>query len=200
MPYYGCPGCGLTVHTAAAFSTARVCPHCSTALPEEARVYPNPTATRQIRRLLSARPEAPGKARHAVRALPVAAATRETLELLVSELVTNAVVHAGLGPEDPISLHITSRVDRVRLAVRDPGPGFSRPAAPHRDPLAPGGRGVAIVDALSDDWGVDLDASGCTVWCEVAADEQPGAEAAAAARPAGFEPATSASGGQRSIH
>ena len=198
MPYYGCPGCGLTVHTAAAFSTARVCPHCSTALPEEARVYPSPTATRQIRRVLAARPESAGKARHAVRALPIAAATRDTLELLVSELVTNAVVHAGLGPEDPISVHITSRVDRVRLVVSDPGPGFSRPVARSGDVLAPGGRGVAIVDALSDAWGVDVDGSGCTVWCEVAAGELP--DSAAAARPAGFEPATSASGGQRSIH
>ena len=195
MPYYRCPGCGLTVHTAAAFSTARVCPHCSTALPEEARFYPSPATTRQIRRVLAAHPESAGKARHAVRALPIAAATRETLELLISELVTNAIVHAGLDPEDPISVNITSRVGRVRLAVRDPGSGFSMSVARNGHELAPGGRGVAIVDALSDVWGVDVDDSGCTVWCEVAAEDSRDA-----ARPAGFEPATSASGGQRSIH
>lgn len=173
MPYYRCPGCGVTVHSAAAFSAARVCPDCSTALPKDARVYPAPPSTRHLRRVLAARPEAAAKARHAMRALPLAAATRDTLELLVSELVTNAVRHAGLGPEDPVSIHITSRTDRVRLAVRDNGPGFAHPSVDASDPLALGGRGCVIVDTLSDTWGIDRDASGCTVWCEVAVDERP---------------------------
>jgi anti-sigma regulatory factor (Ser/Thr protein kinase) len=174
MPYYRCPGCGLTVHTAAAFSTARVCPDCSEALPEDARVFPSATSTRQIRRVLAARPEAAAKARHAVRVLPVPLPTRDTLELLVSELVTNAVLHAGLSAEDPISVHITSRADRVRVAVRDPGPGFAGTPEGNGDLLAPGGRGVTIVEALSDAWGIDLDSAGCTVWCELSVDESAG--------------------------
>ena len=173
MPYYRCPGCGVTVHSAAAFSAARVCPDCSTALPRDARVYPTAPSTRHLRRVLAARPEAAARARHAMRALPLDAATRDTLELLVSELVTNAVRHAGLGPDDPVSVHITSRADRVRLAVRDSGPGFADPSTEAGDPLASGGRGCVIVDTLSDAWGIDRDASGCTVWCEVAVDEQP---------------------------
>jgi anti-sigma regulatory factor (Ser/Thr protein kinase) len=173
MPYYRCPGCGLTVHSAAAFSAARVCPDCSAALPKDARVYPTPTPMRQIRRVLAARPEAAAKARRAVRALPVAAEARDTLELLVSELVANAVLHAGLCPEDPVSVHITSRPDRVRVAVRDSGPGFGAPSADCGDLLAPGGRGCVIVDALSDTWGIERDAGGCTVWCEVGVDEHP---------------------------
>jgi anti-sigma regulatory factor (Ser/Thr protein kinase) len=173
MPYYRCPGCGLTVHTAAAFSAARTCPHCAAALPRTARVYPTPTVTRHIRRVLPARPEAIAEARRAVRGLLVDAAARDTLELLVSELVTNSVVHAGLGPEDPISVHITGRADRVRLAVRDSGPGFDEPSANGHDELAPGGRGCVIVDALADAWGIDGDAAGCTVWCEIAVAEHP---------------------------
>jgi anti-sigma regulatory factor (Ser/Thr protein kinase) len=172
MPYYRCPGCGVTVHSAAAFSAVRACPDCATALPTEARVYP--TQTRQIRRVLAARPEAAGKARYAVRALPVSPATRDKLELLVSEIVSNAVLHAGLSPEDPVSVHITSGPDRARLSVRDPGPGFVPEPKDRADPLAPGGRGCVIVDALADSWGIDCDTSGCTVWCEVVIDERPG--------------------------
>ena len=171
MPYYRCPGCGITVHSAAAFSAARVCPDCSAELPRDARVYP--TRTRQIRRVLAARPEAAAKARHAVRALPVAPPARNKLELLVSELVANAVLHAGLAPDEPVSVDITTGPDRARLAVRDPGSGFEAPAAPGPDLLAEGGRGCLIVDAVADAWGVESDPSGCTVWCEVDIDERP---------------------------
>jgi len=184
MPYYRCPGCGTTVHSAAAFSARRVCPECSADLTGTARVYPAPT--RHVRRVLAARPEAAAQARHAARALPLAAATRDKLEMIVSELVANSVRHAGLTVEDPVSVHITSRADRVRLVVRDGGPGFTASPAGNGngsgngngngngDPLAPGGRGHVIVDALADAWGVDSDRSGCTVWCEIAIDDRPG--------------------------
>ena len=100
-------------------------------------------------------------------------ATRETLKLLASELVTNAVLHAGLGSNDPVTLDVTTQRDRVRLAVHDDGPGFAAPSAEGADPLAPGGRGCVIVDALADAWGIDRDAGGCTVWCEVGIAEPP---------------------------
>lgn len=135
--------------------------------------YPSPTVTRHVRRVLAARPEAVADARHAVRALPVDEVARGTLELLISELVTNAVLHAGMGPEDPISVHITSRGDRVRLAVRDSGPGFSGSRADGADELAPGGRGCVIVDAMADSWGVERDSGGCMVWCELTVAERP---------------------------
>jgi len=173
MPYYRCPGCGLTVHSVAAFSTARVCPACSEPLPRDSKVYPSSTDSGQFRRVLSARPEAVSKARHTVRALPVAAAARNTLELLVSELVSNSIIHAGLTERDPVQVQITTRSDRVRLAVRDPGPGFAAPSIDAGDPLMPGGRGYVLIDAMADAWGIDDDASGCTAWCEVVVDEQP---------------------------
>ena len=173
VPYHRCSSCGLTVHSAAAFSVARFCPSCLAALPSDARVYATRAPTPQIRCLLAARHAATAKARCAVRALRMARAIGETLELLVSELVANAVLHAGLSPNDCLSLRVTHRPDAVRLAVHDGGPGFVAPSAEGAGSLAPGGRGCAIVDALSDEWGIDCDASGCTVWCEVGVDEQP---------------------------
>ena len=167
MPYYRCPACGLTVHSAAVYATARICPDCSAALPDASKLYPAPGGRRSVRRVLAARADAVGKARRAVVGLPVNQATRDTLCLLVSELVTNAIRHAGLAPHDPIRVHITSHDDRVRVAVHDGGPGFtpSDPAPTRLDAL--GGRGCMIVDALSDAWGVERDAGGCTVWCEL---------------------------------
>src|SRR3954452_11616624 len=132
-----------------------------------------PLARRTIRRVLAAEPDAVCRARRAVIGLPVDQATRDVLSLLVSELVTNAIRHAGLTPQDPISVHITSHADRVRLAVRDGGPGFS-PADPAEAPLdALGGRGCMIIAALSDAWGVESDETGCTVWCELAGPPPP---------------------------
>jgi anti-sigma regulatory factor (Ser/Thr protein kinase) len=105
--------------------------------------------------------------------LPVNQATRDVLSLLVSELVTNSIRHAGLTDADPISIHITSHADRVRLAVHDCGPGFTPrdPAEARLD--AVGGRGCMIVGALSHSWGVECDESGCTVWCELAGPPPP---------------------------
>jgi anti-sigma regulatory factor (Ser/Thr protein kinase) len=168
MPYYRCPACGLTVHSAAVYSAARLCPECLAALPDDARLYPGPVARRTVRRVLAAKPEAVGKARRALIGMPVNQATRDVLSLLVSELVTNAIRHAGLTPEDPISIHITSHADRVRVSVHDGGPGFTPRDLAEARLDALGGRGCMIVAALSDDWGAESDANGCTVWCEIA--------------------------------
>jgi serine/threonine-protein kinase RsbW len=173
MPYYRCPACALTVHSAVVYAAARTCPECLAPLPDDAKLYPGPVARRSIRRVLAAEPDAVGKARRSVIGLPVDQATRDVLSLLVSELVTNAIRHAGLTPGDPISVHITSNADRVRVAVRDGGPGFS-PGDPVETPIdALGGRGCMIIAALSDAWGVDNDANGCTVWCELAGPPRP---------------------------
>jgi anti-sigma regulatory factor (Ser/Thr protein kinase) len=100
--------------------------------------------------------------------------TRENLALLVSELVTNSVRHAGLSPQDPIGVQVNNGSASVRLAVHDGGHGF--PFPPREAPVAPlvaGGRGLAIVAALSETWGIDSNSSGCTVWCQLAVEEQP---------------------------
>jgi anti-sigma regulatory factor (Ser/Thr protein kinase) len=68
-------------------------------------------------------------------------------ELMVSELVTNAVVH-GIGT---ISLRIDVDTDAVRIEVSDQG---EVALAPSPTPGAHGGWGLRIVDELADDWGV----------------------------------------------
>src|SRR5437660_209209 len=48
------------------------------------------------------------------------------VRLLVSELVTNSVQHAGVGPDDSIMLVVRLNDELVRVEVRDGGPGFER--------------------------------------------------------------------------
>ncbi|HEY3773963.1 MAG TPA: ATP-binding protein [Solirubrobacteraceae bacterium] len=72
---------------------------------------------------------------------------REDATLLVSELVTNAVVH-GIGV---IVLRIDLESDGLRVEVSDDG---NVALAPSPTPGAHGGWGLRIVDELADDWGV----------------------------------------------
>jgi anti-sigma regulatory factor (Ser/Thr protein kinase) len=122
-------------------------------------------------RALRARPEAVADARRVIAGLALSQATRQTLALLVSELVTNSICHAGLRPGDPIDVQTSDEAGRVRLSVHDTGQGFDQSALDGGDPLAVGGQGLVIVGALSEKWGVDRDADGCTVWCEVVKQE-----------------------------
>jgi len=101
----------------------------------------------------------------------------ETLILLVSELVTNAVVHtgrpavlrlsvpdAGSGPasgEPPLG----GVVATVRLEVVDASARAPRPRCAEGDDTD--GRGLALVDGLADRWGWSAEGAGKRVWCEV---------------------------------
>jgi anti-sigma regulatory factor (Ser/Thr protein kinase) len=76
------------------------------------------------------------------------------VQLLVSELVTNAVRHAGLGPKDVIRLVVELRRRALRVEVHDPGGGFE-PGPPSPDPSRPSGWGLYLVNELADRWGVD---------------------------------------------
>ena len=83
--------------------------------------------------------------------------------LLVTELATNAVMHA----HSPIRLTVESDDDSVRVEVRDDDP---RPIAPPVTPdaEATSGRGLWLVDALAQTWGVNRNERGKTIWFEVA--------------------------------
>ncbi|MEU9503999.1 ATP-binding protein [Streptomyces sp. NPDC048196] len=102
--------------------------------------------------------------------LPAASADQraaaEDVLLVVSELVTNACLHAE-GPEE-LRLRCTSKM--LRLEVTDLGAGSPAPRSPHR-PGRPGGHGMFIVQRLCLDWGVvrNPDGTGKTVWAELAA-------------------------------
>ncbi len=94
--------------------------------------------------------------------------------LVLSELVTNAVLHSGLRAGAPI--HLSGRVadDRVRIGVCDCGRGFDLTAVPELPQEAsPGGRGLWIVNRLADRLLVD-GARGRVVF-EMARRDAPGA-------------------------
>jgi len=173
MPYYRCPACGRTGYSARSHSESSACPICSASLADAPRVYVTPKAALGARRALVARPEAVSDARRAITLLPLPEATREKLTLVVSELVTNSLIHAGLAADDVVNLYLADRPGGlVHLAVQDGGPGFAPPPSP-ADPLALGGRGLPIVAQLSETWGIYCDPDGCTVWSEVAIEAEP---------------------------
>jgi anti-sigma regulatory factor (Ser/Thr protein kinase) len=87
--------------------------------------------------------------------------TVETIALLVTELVTNAILHA----RTPLQLHIESKPDRVRICVEDSS--NEQPAVRRYEFDAVTGRGLALVEQLASSWGVDTTPSGKVVWCEV---------------------------------
>ena len=85
----------------------------------------------------------------------------ETIELLVSELVTNALLHA----ESVADVAVILRPDAIRVEVGDDSP--TPPERRHAKDNEPSGRGIALVEVLSSSWGVDGYDDGKVVWFEV---------------------------------
>ncbi|MCU1691493.1 MAG: hypothetical protein JWM64_584 [Frankiales bacterium] len=85
----------------------------------------------------------------------------EAAELVVTELVTNAVLHGA----DPVLLRLTVGPSRVRVEVQDSGHGV--PVLPRRSDDAMTGRGLRLVAALCAGWGVETCAAGKAVWAEL---------------------------------
>lgn len=95
---------------------------------------------------------------------------KDDIRLLVSEVVTNSVIHAQPQPPGEVVLDVWSSDDVVRVAVTDRGPGFvvaERPQGGRRS-----GWGLMMVDQLADRWGVELN-GGTEVWFEL---RRPGAD------------------------
>jgi anti-sigma regulatory factor (Ser/Thr protein kinase) len=94
------------------------------------------------------------------------------VELLVSELATNSVRHAGCGESDEIGIEADVEPDRVRVRLFDAGEGFEarRPEPPARGDA--GGYGLVLLDRLSDRWGVQRE-NGFSVWFEVQRERLP---------------------------
>ena len=112
-------------------------------------------------------PESVPRARRALDPLAgkVDPSVLDRARLMVSELVTNAIRHAGLGPDDRISLRVSVVGGSLRTEVRDAGPGFT----PGRRPITiyqQSGWGLYLVAQLADRWGVTKDGDVC-VWFEI---------------------------------
>jgi anti-sigma regulatory factor (Ser/Thr protein kinase) len=83
---------------------------------------------------------------------------RERAGLIVSELATNAVAHG----QTDFSISVCETAYEVRVEVRDAGRG--RPVVGSPSPLEPTGRGLLIVEAVSDDFGVEEREGEKSVW------------------------------------
>ena len=86
---------------------------------------------------------------------------RERIVLMVSEIVTNAIVHAHSAVEILTDRGATT----IRIAITDTGAG--NPTLRNPSPLDTHGRGLHIVEALSDQWGAEQTPHSKTVWFAV---------------------------------
>ena len=93
-------------------------------------------------------------------------AVRDDVLLLVSELVANAVRHAGAGPERPVQVQLLHGPCCVVVAVTDEGRGFTRNPSPSTGSES-GGWGLFLVDQIADRWDVEYTKSGSRVWFKI---------------------------------
>jgi len=101
--------------------------------------------------------------------------------LVATELVTNSIRHATALKSGYLGVQWELDPSGITVSVSDGG-GTQRPAVRDAVPGATTGRGLAIIEAVSDDWGVSQDPDGITVWAHL---------------PAPLAPSPSANGGHR---
>ncbi|MFF1903877.1 ATP-binding protein [Kitasatospora sp. NPDC058218] len=153
----------------------------------------------QVQLAVQADPAEVGRARRWVRSrllnhgVDPDAPIAETVVLVVSELVTNAVVHTGCpavlrlcfpvdgspvhgGPVDGTgcgALREAAAIGPLRVEVADASQAAPAPRHAGPDADATNGRGLELVELLCDRWGWYPDGSGKRVWCEIGADARP---------------------------
>jgi anti-sigma regulatory factor (Ser/Thr protein kinase) len=115
--------------------------------------------------------EAPSRVRAEVREPLRASLDRRTasdLELLLSELVTNAVRHGASDPAATIGVRVQIVDDTVSAQITDPGQGFTPRGSPRpRIEHDAGGFGLYLLDLLSTRWGVERNEEGFRVWFRI---------------------------------
>jgi anti-sigma regulatory factor (Ser/Thr protein kinase) len=116
---------------------------------------------------LPADPSAPSLARAglAATATQLADATASILALLTSEVVTNAVRHAGMSATQEVVVRVLDG-DQLRVEVLDEGPGYD-PTSERTDPERTDGWGLLLIDRLSSAWGVETEGARNKVWFEL---------------------------------
>jgi two-component sensor histidine kinase len=113
-------------------------------------------------------PSVVAEARRAVGRLEPALPARvaDSARLVVSELVTNSIVHGVARGDGWIEVVIERRPRCVRIEVVDPASGGGRPVLRPVDPTSTSGWGLQLVDRLATVWGVET-GMGTRVWCEI---------------------------------
>lgn len=130
------------------------------------RKEPMTTTTQQWR--FPADESAPALARSAASSL-IGQLPRHLIDdilLLISELVTNSVRHAGLNGTQRIELAVDLDARTIRVEVRDPGSGFE-PHPRRPSPDRGSGWGLHLVELLADRWGVNGGDAGTVTWFEL---------------------------------
>ncbi len=123
--------------------------------------------------VLAAVPHSVATARHAVARLLVSAPripteVAEDVLLLVSELVTNAVLHARTA----VRVSASAKGGHIMVSVGDDDP-LHAPSAAERGTLATSGRGIRLVELLASSWGVEVEAQSKIVWFESTYEVEP---------------------------
>lgn len=128
----------------------------------------------QVDEQLNGGRDAPRAARRAMRALGACALPewrRFDLDLLVTELVSNSLLHADPGP---ITLRATVSGDVLRVEVWDDGPGIERRPRRRMPSASAGqGRGLPLLERLADRWGTARADGRACVWFEMRPEAPP---------------------------
>ncbi|MEA2273002.1 MAG: hypothetical protein QOI98_1710 [Solirubrobacteraceae bacterium] len=175
MLHLSCPNCGSSISNAVDAVPA-ACPSCCARLQQTGDVAWHGTHLAQpmrpkpaLRMPIGRDPGAPAAARRSIENLrdELDEVGFKVCQLLVSELVTNVLLHAparsAWGAAD---MRVRIYPDRIRIEVRDDGPGFTpRPRTAGQD--ADSGWGLYLVSELADAWGTEPGLQNC-VWFELA--------------------------------
>jgi anti-sigma regulatory factor (Ser/Thr protein kinase) len=121
------------------------------------------TPTSEVLLALPARPDAARQARRELLTRGLDEDISHTVTLLTTELIGNAIRHAGMDPAtDRIVFFGRLAPDLVRIEVGDNGPGFSPD-----DVSSKGGLGMRMLRKLASRWGCERSGQGFRVWFEV---------------------------------
>src|SRR4051794_30514542 len=119
------------------------------------------TENREVLLALEPRPESARLARRALATSGLHEDVEHTVTLLATEIVGNAVRHAGLRADQRIVFFARLGQDFARVEVADQGGGFDPQVVESE------GFGLRLLSKLANDWGVDCTDRGCKVWFEV---------------------------------
>ena len=161
MTYVTCPNCGTTLASALGAEPSS-CPDCCSKLALDAALAGPPPRARPadpappFQTAVVTGRDAPGAARRAFVAFcsNLSDDITNTGSLLISEVVTNAVLHGSANGASTIALHFATAGGMLQVEVSDDGPGFD-PGLREPAPDAESGWGLHLVDTLADAWGVD---------------------------------------------
>jgi anti-sigma regulatory factor (Ser/Thr protein kinase) len=170
MSHSTCPNCGETVATAVTLGPPTACPECCARLSTGYALgapAPGGAQALDLDIAVAAESAAPHVARGEFRsfAADLDAHVSSTAELLISELVTNAVIH-GPAAASTVALHCSIVGATLQVEIADAGTGFA-PQARAEDPAVTSGWGLHMVECLADAWGVD-EGRPTRVWFELA--------------------------------